>query len=149
MKKIFFLLLLPCLTIAQNKNDNTIIAKGVTFKQVVNILLDADYRIDKIDSNYYTVRTEYNKLLCANCMKFDAQVMFDIRIKDSAAIIKGQVRINLGIYETALTNRESKYRYEEIIYQYDKTHKGAMEKGFNEMDRITKLLSSNVTYTKQ
>jgi hypothetical protein len=75
--------------------------------------------------------------------------MFDIRIKDSAAIIKGQVRINLGIYETALTNRESKYRYEEIIYQYDKTHKGAMEKGFNEMDRITKLLSSNVTYTKQ
>src|SRR5665647_306091 len=126
MKKILILLLLPCFAIAQNKNDNTIIAKGVTFKQVVNTLLDADYRIDKIDSNYYTIKTEYKKL-CTECLP---EIMFDIRVKDSAATIRGKWRSSGGIIAIGLT-REDKFFYFNIMNEKGKVPKIC----FNEMDR--------------
>lgn len=62
-------------------NANTIIIKGVTFKQVCMSLLDSSYVIDKKDNDLETVSTkakDFPKL-------WNAEYVINVRVKDSAA----------------------------------------------------------------
>lgn len=66
-------------------NANTIIIKGVTFKQVCMSLLDSGFVIDKKDSDFETVSTkpkEFPKL-------WNAEYLINVRVKDSVAYISG------------------------------------------------------------
>lgn len=67
------------------KKANTIIVKDVSFNEIVNRLLDSGFIINLMDKEYQFVKTEYKKV-CLDCVP---SVMYNIRIKDSAAIIKG------------------------------------------------------------
>lgn len=69
------------------KDANTIIVKGVTFKEAVNRLLDSNYSISKIDSNFQTASTEYKQY-----SKGREKVSIHVRVKDSAAFITGTFR---------------------------------------------------------
>lgn len=144
MKKLLLILSLAISStgIAQIKKDNTITAHPVEFKQIVNTLLDAGYVIDKIDSNYYTIKTEYKKL-CSNCLP---KVSFDIRVKDSSAIIKGQWKSDGGIFAQALMGPG--YDVEEMVFDIMVEGSKVPKMAFKEMDRIAKLMSPDVTYSK-
>jgi hypothetical protein len=69
------------------KDANMIIVKGVTFKEAINRLLDSNYSISKIDSNYQTTSTEYKQY-----SKGREKVSIHVRIKDSTAYITGTFR---------------------------------------------------------
>lgn len=84
---LFSLLLLPALSYSQTMppSVNTIVVKGVTFKQVCMSLLDSGYVIDKKDNDLETVSTkpkDYPKL-------WNATYVINVRIKDSAAYFTG------------------------------------------------------------
>lgn len=89
MKWLLLVLMLICYTVnAQDipKGANAIIVKGVTFKEVVNRLLDSNYTIAKIDSNFLTVET-------APTAVHVGTMIIRARIKDSIAIITGIYRM--------------------------------------------------------
>lgn len=88
MKYLLSLLLLISVAYAQDipKNANTIIVKGVTFKDVVNRLLDSNYSIAKIDSNFQTVETAPHEVY-KNSTPF--MMIIKVRVKDSTAIFQG------------------------------------------------------------
>lgn len=127
---------------SQSKGDNTILVKGVTFDQVVNALLDSGYRIDKIQKDFKTVKTEYRDI-CSNCVP---QMIFDIRVKDSIATIKGTWRSDGGILGQALTgNKKNDYIYFDI-----QNIKGKIDKYiFNKMDSFARSFSGIISYAKQ
>ncbi len=141
MVTIFFLILfLPLLCISQNRNDNLIVSKGIGFNQIVEILLDNGYNIDKIDSNYKTLKTEYKKL-CSDCIP---EIMLEVRVKDSIAFMKGKWRSNGGLIGNVLSGNND-YMYFDIMNEKQKVPKQC----FSEMDKIAKLFSNDITYSKQ
>ena len=76
-------MLIPVMGLAQQKNDNTIIVKGVSFSQVCNSLLDSGYVIESKDNDMQTVKTKeriYPKY-------WNATYSIYVRVKDSAAIM--------------------------------------------------------------
>lgn len=86
-RMLLLLLLLPLLGISQEipPNANTIIVKGITFKQACMSLLDSGYVIDKKDNDLETVSTkprQYPKL-------WNAEYLINIRFKDSVAYFTG------------------------------------------------------------
>ncbi|HEY0750045.1 MAG TPA: hypothetical protein VGD26_02750, partial [Chitinophagaceae bacterium] len=61
MWKIFFLLI-PIFGLSQEKipkNANAIEVKGVSFRQVADGLLDAGYTLERTDSSFQTIKTEF------------------------------------------------------------------------------------------
>lgn len=137
MKNIVIILILPLFSIAQEKNDNTIIASGVNFKQVVNTLLDAGYQIQKLDTTYSTLRTEYKKL-CSGC---EPEYLLDIRIKDSNAIITGKWKNSL-VASIFLNGADP-------VMDIANERSGVPKKSFAAMNKFALSLSANVTYMKQ
>jgi len=100
MKSIitFVLVFFSLTAFSQNilKDANTIIVKGVNFKEVCNALLDSGYTIDKKDNDLQTASTEpksYPKY-------WNLKYVISIRIKDSSAYISGK------IYGSPLLNNE-------------------------------------------
>src|SRR5258705_10910595 len=84
--KILVLLILPVFAFSQPKKTNTIVVRGVTFRQAVEKGLYAGYTIEKIYSNFQTVRTDWKGgKKNTEWMK----IRIGIRIKDSSAIITG------------------------------------------------------------
>jgi hypothetical protein len=73
------------------KDANTIIVKGVTFKEAVNRLLEIGFNIAQTDSIYQTIKTE------PTATKVNGEVLLTLytRIKDSNAYIKGDFTIAL------------------------------------------------------
>lgn len=138
-KKIVIILImfLPFATMAQNKNDNTITAIGVGFKQVVNALLDAGFQIQKLDTTYSTIRTEYKKL-CSNC---EPDYLLDIRVKDSAATITGKWK-NTLMASVFLAGSDP-------VFDIKNERSAVPRKCFEAMNKFALTLSQNVTYTKQ
>jgi hypothetical protein len=86
MKVFFILFLFPHLSYSQEKGVNVIRVKNVDFNQVVNILLDKGYSIEKIDKNFQIVRTEPKSY----SNKVGGMIKISIRVKDSTAIITGE-----------------------------------------------------------
>ena len=84
--KILILILSPLLMQAQEKKDNLIKVKGVSFSVVVNKLLDEGWNIMKIDSNYQTVTTDFRD--GRDKTKW-MKLRYYVRVKDSTAFISG------------------------------------------------------------
>lgn len=119
--------LITSVSFSQSKGDNTILVKGVTFEQVVNKLLDQGYRIDKIDKDYKTVKTEYSEPRSGYTYK----ECLDIRVKDSVATITGKAS-NLGL---------------EINIEYQKWG-GLYKLSFEDMNQFAKSLNGQIAYLK-
>lgn len=76
------------------KNADVITVNGITFEKVVNSLLDSGFVIEKMDKEFHTVKTEYRKL-CKDCIP---EILFNVRVKDSTAIITGKWRSTGNIF---------------------------------------------------
>jgi hypothetical protein len=125
-KFLLTFLLLPTLCFAQNKGDNTIFVKGITFEKVVNTLLDSGFTVDKIDKDFKTVKTQFKEH-----EKYTFTYYFDIRVKDSIAIIKG--KWNSGGYVFDIQNIKGKS--DQVI--------------FSKMETYAKSLKGEISYSKQ
>ncbi len=92
MKLFYIFLLCPFFLRSQEipKKSNTITVTGVSFKQCVTGLLDAGFMIDKIDSNYMTVRTTFIPAKLKNGKDSECEMSIDVRVKDSVATITGR-----------------------------------------------------------
>jgi hypothetical protein len=88
MRLLLIFILLPFISTAQQKNANAMQVRGVTYSQVMTLLLDNNYTVEKSDKEFGTIKTDWKKM-CENCAP---ELQFNIRIKDSTAIIKGQWR---------------------------------------------------------
>jgi hypothetical protein len=86
MKYLLSMLLLACSTLHAQQNSNAIEVAGVSFREVVSRLLDSNYTIAKIDSNFQTVET------APKYWKGTYTMILKARVKDSAAIITGTFR---------------------------------------------------------
>jgi hypothetical protein len=64
------------------RKASVILVHGVAFKEVVNHLLDKNYLIDKIDSNYNTLQTQP-----ANYDRTLNKIVFNLRVKDSVLYV--------------------------------------------------------------
>lgn len=92
------------------KNANRIVVKGVSFDEVVAGLLDAGYSLDKVNKDYQTVKTEYRNM-CEKCVP---QMYYEVRVKDSIAIIRGKWRSNGDILFGIKSKKD-----EDNAYQFD------------------------------
>lgn len=112
---------------SQVKGDNAVIISGVNFDQVVNTFLDKGFKIDKIDKDYKTLKTEYLNYR----PDYNYYIYFDVRVKDSTATITGKVK-NFDL-ELDIQN------YKHGIYKYS----------FEDMKGIATSLNGQVKYTKK
>ena len=83
----YLLLALPFSAFSQEtipKKANTIEVSGVTFKEVAMGLLDANYTLEKVDSNFQTIKTEFKNGTNKNKWM---KLRILVRMKDSIAII--------------------------------------------------------------
>src|SRR6478735_5573081 len=74
------------------KKANTIIAKGISFNEVINQLLDKGYFVDKADTAFNLITTK--ETTCK--LNKGVFVTYMIRIKDSSVIIKGTCTDHIG-----------------------------------------------------
>lgn len=86
---LIVLLIFPCYLNAQEAPLNAIEIeiKGITFKELVNRLLDSNYSMNKIDSNFQYVETAPIKRAGAT-----GSFTMKVRVKDSSAFLNGTIR---------------------------------------------------------
>lgn len=133
MKQILFAvaLLMTATSFSQVRGDNTIIITGVKFKEVVKLLIQEDFSIDKIDSNYQFVETEFKQL-----PKINQLISIHAKFKnDSTCIITGR-----------LNDWQRKKEYEQDIFYSNGVFQG-MRSAFLLIDAFGKKLQpSSLTY---
>lgn len=114
---LIILLLFPLFSFSQSKIEkgtNTINVIGITFKQAAESLLDAGFYIEKTDSIFQTIKTEFKTGTGKN--KWMKLRLF-VRVKDSTAIITGQWYNSIFIgsklfgIEQTIENNTSKIKY--------------------------------------
>lgn len=81
MKRLFALLLIPALTYAQQKGDNTIIIPKVTTDQTVKVFMDHGYMIGAATPSVVTTipKKSPNKIT----------IILEMQIKDSTGYLQG------------------------------------------------------------
>lgn len=134
---IGFVLLLSTAVNAQDKNVNVIIAKNVSFKNVVTSLLDAGFQIDKLDSTYSTVKTDFKKI----CLKCDADYLLNVRVKDNTAYITGKWK-NTLVASVVFSGSDP-------VFDIKNERGGIPKQSFEAMNNFAKSLSKDVSYLKQ
>ncbi|MBK7289187.1 MAG: hypothetical protein IPI78_02440 [Chitinophagaceae bacterium] len=144
MKSILIVILLsPLICFSQGnieKGVNTIHVADVSFNQVVDRLLDAGYYIEKIDSNFQTIKTEFKNGGVKN--KLNKFRLF-IRVKDSLAIITGQ------FYNTYLLGTKL-FGVEQTIENSTNpiaNKSGNQKSCFNEMNTFAMSFNKPTTYS--
>lgn len=138
MKKVFLLIFFfPFLAFSQEpqKNNNTIIVKGVSFNKVKETLLDAGIFIDQQNADDGTIITK-RKGYCECPNKEFFQLIYYIRIKDSIASIKGR----FNIIVTQSDNDENNF----IEVKYWKAKNTGMHYVFGIMDKFAKSLNGTM-----
>ena len=125
MKILLSVLLLPALTYAQQKGDNTIIIPKVTMDQAVKVFMDHGYIIGAATSEVVTTipKKTPNKIT----------IIFEMQIKDSTGYLQGTydgTQIIPGLWE----HSES----------YAGHYKGG---SFKIMDNLAKSFGQTVTYS--
>lgn len=122
MKAFLALLILPAFSLAQEIpiKSNRIIASGVGYKQVVNAILDNNFRIKEKDETFQTATLESMD---------HPNLNIEIRIKDSICYFK-----------------ESLSSYG--VYYATKGDAPAFRKAFEIMDKIAKSITEKITYAK-
>jgi hypothetical protein len=141
----YIFLLLPLFGISQVKipnKTNEIIVSGVTFKEVANGLLDAGFSIEKVDSNFNTIKTEF--IEGSGKTKY-LKLRLMIRVKDSTAIITGEwynpLVIGSKLLGTELTIENSTYKIEYTS--------GSPKQCFLEMNKYANYFKKPITYSKK
>lgn len=116
---------------AQQKGDNTIQVKEVSFDVACDNLLNQGFLIDKKDMDLQTVKTEFKSGSGKNkWMKF----LLTVRVKDSTAIIKGE-------WANSLDNERS-------VFSIQNTN-GNPKACFNEMKEFALSFGKKVYYSRQ
>lgn len=129
------ILLIPFVSFCQPKETNTIKVDGVTFREVVNKLLDSNYLIEKIDSNFQTIetvpfdRSEFSKKYEGGFVIIKMKLF--LRVKDSTLIIKGGKTVDDPL-RTSVRRLEEEYQFM-----------------LENMDRFGKSFNKPVEYLKQ
>jgi hypothetical protein len=121
MFKYLFFLFIPLTAISQEKipkKSNTIEVSGVTFKEVVNTLLDFGYTFDKIDSNYQTIKTDFKQGAGKNKWM---KLRILVRVKDSIASFSGDWYNTIfmgttigGVRQSTLENSVERIEYRSV-----------------------------------
>jgi hypothetical protein len=145
MKKFIFLLL-PFYLKAQEppKGSNAIIAKGVSFKQIKDSLLDQGFFIDQQNEEDGTIITK-PKGVC-ECKNVDYnQLIISIRVKDSVAKFSGTWNLNFNYHSTG-GSLFSNDRTEFHRLEYAKSSLNVQHKIFLRMDAFVRKLTADVSY---
>lgn len=87
MKSLLLFLIVPFSMAAQPKKTNTIEIEGVSFSEVANALMDAGFTLEKVDSNFQTIRTDFKE--GSGKTKW-MKVRYNARVKDSNVILTGE-----------------------------------------------------------
>ncbi|MDP4265180.1 MAG: hypothetical protein Q8941_21820 [Bacteroidota bacterium] len=113
---------------------------GITFKQAATSLLDAGFNLEKIDSNFQTIKTEFKEQ--SGKLKW-LKIRLYVRIKDSTALITGEFlnTVNIGgkLLGTEITPENSTFK---IKYSW-----GNEKDCFIEMDKFARSLGKPVEYS--
>ncbi|MEP6845612.1 MAG: hypothetical protein ABI861_06400 [Panacibacter sp.] len=139
--KYFFLIIIMFLQIvsfAQKKKDNTIVLlDDVTLSKIKTILFQNGYSIENNDSLYINTTPQ-------QVAKTAAIVKFLIARTETAIYIKGLVKpvVDIQFGETKVSNDFS------IIY-YGGMKGSILKDSWNELQRISLLLSDNIKYIQQ
>lgn len=142
MRISLLLILLPYILHGQAppKRCSLIRVKNVTFKEAVTSLLDAGYFIEKIDSNFLTIRTEpqdYSKTK-------GGMISIDIRIKDSTAFITGHCGLTRGDFDSKGGNLMTVRYYYEIE---NRGMKGSiMKESFDKLNEFALSFKKEIVY---
>lgn len=127
---LFAFTLLSQFSFAQKKGDNTIIIHDkITSVKIVQVLFDNGYVIDKNDSSF--VSTEYK-----NVSAISLKLAFNLR--DTITVMKGFGKMTFMHEKT-----------ENMIINNIGMKGSPARKVWNEIDRIAKLLGSELEYVKQ
>lgn len=142
MKFLLIILFAPVFCIAQNKKDNLILVKGVSFQESVSSILDAGFIIEKIDSNFKTLSTDFKEGKDKNKWM---KLRFHIRVKDSTVYIKGDWYNTIFIGKRVLgTDQSIENNTERIIYS-----SGNAKACFEEMKKFALSFNKPVEYKKE
>ncbi len=131
MKKLLHLLLLsPVFCCSQEipKKSTRITIDSVEFTKTVNTMLDAGYKMDKIDQEFLTIQTEPCTIHFRNGNETSAKLIIYVRIKDGLATMTGD-SYNMGIH------------FKPIYWRRD-----VPGWAFEEMDKVARLIGKNITY---
>lgn len=148
MKNLIILLisLLSCVAIqAQQKGDNTIVVKGVSFIQVQNVLLDLGYTIFKKDNDLQTVTTSFKPIGKPNAFFAKDASMYEvnIRVVDSVAFISARFVdiLSRNKKQTEMTDDN----FDRLTY-LDKTFVAISKDGFIKLNAIAESLKGEISY---
>jgi hypothetical protein len=81
---------LPLFSFSQEnipKKANTIEVNGVSFRELANQLLDANFNLERVDSSFQTIKTEFKS---GTGKSKWMKLRLLARVKDSTAIISGE-----------------------------------------------------------
>jgi hypothetical protein len=127
MKLFYTLLLWPCITLAQQKGDNTIVIPKVTVDQAVKIFTDHGYMIGAATPSVVSTipKKSPNQIT----------IIFELLIKDSVGFLQGT------------------YDGKQIIpglWQHSESYAGHYKGGsFQIMDSLAKSFGQPITYSKK
>lgn len=153
MQKLFIIItimLCSCFVSGQQKGDNLIIVKGVSFMQVCNALLDSGYSIEKKDDQLQTVKTEFKEYPS----KFNGAYFMEVRVKDSVAYIKGKFSApwSKSILAPNVDRRDPFFNQEKVVYDCNKNGRpviNLMSYPFSFINSLAKSLNGEIAYKKE
>jgi len=146
MKLLFLALLLPLTGRSQDipKFSNTILVKGVTFKQAKSALLDSAYFIDQQNEQDGTIVTKPKGF-----EKNDVRTLIIyVRVKDSVARITGAWNNNFN-YRAQSGGLGSVDKTQFHPVEYWKSSISVQHFAFLQLDRYARSLGGEITYAKQ
>lgn len=153
MKKLLIILILiicSCRLLSQQKGDNLILVKGVSFMQVCSALLDSGYSIEKKDDQLQTVKTEFKEYPT----KFNGAYFIEVRVKDSVAYIKGKFSApwSKSILAPNVYRRDPFFNQEKVIYDCNKNGRPVINLTsypFSFINSFAKSLNGDIVYKKE
>jgi hypothetical protein len=137
MTKILLLLLIPSFAFCQQKGDNCIIVKGVSFKEALNTALDHGFSISMKDDSLQIFST-----VPRTDKRNDTHVYY-VRIKDSAAYITGEFDVNMNMDFGGVTSKFASFRIEN-----KGTKISSYQTNFRYMQNFARDFNKEISYTK-
>jgi hypothetical protein len=129
--------LLPTITFPQQKHDNAVVVSHLTFKESMLICMNAGYTIATKDDSLQFFSTT------SRADKHYHEIVYHVRIKDSVAIITGDVNLNLTL---TLGEVSAKTPIQQIEFIGMKG--SANKQSWNSMDDFAKLFGKPISYAK-
>jgi hypothetical protein len=138
MKKLLLIIIVvPVLGLAQNKNDNTIVLPVVSFNTIKSVLFDNGYSLLNEDTIFITSTSKETKLL-------PFSLRFMINRSGQQTYLKALYRKTIDI---SLMGETTNPDFTELDFSGMKN--SPYRRAWDEVDRIAKQISTNVSYTKR